>query len=413
MAVEVPKIGSRVCLTEGRIGKVRWVGTTQFSNMEQLGVELDPGFLGENDGTLGGTNYFDCAYNRGVFILPEDVLEILTGKRRENVYKLQERVKLRTGETGAVRYIGNPNSQKLKGVQGKWYGIELDNENEKRMDGSLGSITYFPCKLGYGAWVQLHQIRVRLDLEEADLANRTRKSTISRLMVTVEIEDWPLGFMFKSNARVPEVLKVIDEKVQRRGLKPGMTLEWLNQKCVGHLSTAQTLERLTGAEFPLKLKFTQKLADGDIRGVPASPRGSSPASPRYGDGRSSSLNKRGIQLSKNIAKPASPRGQRHQAADQHHNHQNPSGHYSRHDHHQNQGEHVVDKRGHKLPKSPRKIITVEDPASMSPRGEVREDNKASLLQNQPHQRRFNDYENDSEGTEVEEDNEKDKNCIVM
>jgi dynactin complex subunit len=43
MATEVPRLGSRVYLTEGRVGKVRYVGPTQFSNEDQLGVELDPG----------------------------------------------------------------------------------------------------------------------------------------------------------------------------------------------------------------------------------------------------------------------------------------------------------------------------------------------------------------------------------
>lgn len=350
---------------------------------EQLGVELDAGFQGENDGTLGGKNYFDSGYKRGIFILPEDVLEILKGKRRENVYKLQERVKLRSGFHGTVRYIGNPIGPKFKKKEkGKWYGIELDKDNGADEEGSVNGKVLFHCKRGHAAWVQLHQIRVRLDLEEADMANRTRKSTVNRVMVAVEIEDWPLGFMFKSTAKVPEVVKVTDEAVQRRGLKPGMTLEWLNQKCVGHLTVAQTLDRLTVAEFPLKLKFTQQEP-----GSPRSPRGGSrnslrstrsPASPASPRGRSSSLSKRGVQLPKNIPEPI--------------NNQEPA-----------------EKRSHH--NSPKKIITVEDAGSALSRDVG--DDKASLLQNQA-QSNFHEVEHDSEGTEVgSDDGDKDKNCIVM
>merc|ERR1719499_2507915 len=164
-----------------------------------------------------------------------------------------------------------------------------------------------------------------------------------------------------------------------------MTLEWLNNRCVGHLTTAQTLERITAAEFPLKLKFTE-LADGD-RGssAPASPRGA-PASPRA-DYRSS--NKRAVELSKNVAEPARL-NERFEANYT----EKPI-----------KEESVLHKRGQQLPKSPRKIIKVQDagsvakPISMSPRGEVREDNKAQLLQNQ--RQGGGHYEQDSEGTDVE------------
>jgi len=56
-------------------GVVRFVGHTSLSTSHYLGIELDDP-IGENDGSLDGTQYFQCEPNHGVFVRPDAVLLI-------------------------------------------------------------------------------------------------------------------------------------------------------------------------------------------------------------------------------------------------------------------------------------------------------------------------------------------------
>jgi len=244
------RIDDRVYLTQGRVGTVRYIGKTKFSKEKHLGVELDRGFKGENNGSFGGHQHFHCPPQQGVFILPEEVVERLTGKRAKTVYKLQDRIELQDGVVGTVRYIGTPRYEK-----GLWYGIELDDKDRgSKLDGTKNSTTYFKCNPGHGRFVQLHEIFTRLDLKEAALGGSNgRVNTFISLHVT----GWPLGFMFDSNSAKAEVLKVFSLQAQKAGLQPGHILEFINSRRVGHLSTEQVLDRLTIADWPIRLKFVE------------------------------------------------------------------------------------------------------------------------------------------------------------
>ncbi|KAI9839542.1 MAG: hypothetical protein M1819_002168 [Sarea resinae] len=63
------KVGQTVELQDGRIAKVRFIGSTLFATGDWVGVELDD-LSGKNDGAVQGERYFDCELGRGMFVRP-------------------------------------------------------------------------------------------------------------------------------------------------------------------------------------------------------------------------------------------------------------------------------------------------------------------------------------------------------
>lgn len=70
------QVGDTVEINDGRIGMVRFIGTTNFQVGEWVGVELDD-FSGKNDGSVKGESYFECEMGRGMFIRPSMVEGVL------------------------------------------------------------------------------------------------------------------------------------------------------------------------------------------------------------------------------------------------------------------------------------------------------------------------------------------------
>ncbi|KAG1147474.1 hypothetical protein G6F37_004057 [Rhizopus arrhizus] len=65
------KVGARA-QTQGKVGTIRFVGTTSFQTGKWVGIELDEP-QGKNSGVVQGKRYFDCRLNHGVFVRPSQV----------------------------------------------------------------------------------------------------------------------------------------------------------------------------------------------------------------------------------------------------------------------------------------------------------------------------------------------------
>lgn len=65
------RIGARVQV-QGKIGTIRYAGTTSFQTGKWIGIELDEP-TGKNSGVVQGKRYFDCRLNHGVFVRPSQV----------------------------------------------------------------------------------------------------------------------------------------------------------------------------------------------------------------------------------------------------------------------------------------------------------------------------------------------------
>ncbi|GAA5813625.1 hypothetical protein MFLAVUS_007108 [Mucor flavus] len=57
---------------QGKIGTIRFVGTTSFQTGKWVGIELDDP-QGKNSGVVQGKRYFECKTNHGVFVRPSQV----------------------------------------------------------------------------------------------------------------------------------------------------------------------------------------------------------------------------------------------------------------------------------------------------------------------------------------------------
>lgn len=87
------RIGMRV-LVQGKVGTIRYVGTTSFQTGKWIGIELDEP-SGKNSGVVQGKRYFDCRLNHGVFVRPSQVRPLPSGSASE-VRKRKTRVRKRS-----------------------------------------------------------------------------------------------------------------------------------------------------------------------------------------------------------------------------------------------------------------------------------------------------------------------------
>ena len=70
------KVGQLVELNDGRTAIVRFVGQTNFSGGDWVGVSFDEP-SGKNDGSVKGERYFECDPGHGMFLRPTGIGKVL------------------------------------------------------------------------------------------------------------------------------------------------------------------------------------------------------------------------------------------------------------------------------------------------------------------------------------------------
>ena len=81
------KTGARAQV-QGKIGTIKFVGTTSFQTGKWVGIELDEA-QGKNSGVVQGKRYFECKTNHGVFVRPSQV-KILAEQDEQDEQEEQE-----------------------------------------------------------------------------------------------------------------------------------------------------------------------------------------------------------------------------------------------------------------------------------------------------------------------------------
>lgn len=174
-------MGDRVRLGRGKEGIVRWMGV--LNNKQIVGLELDQWIDNDNDGMLNGTRYFQCSKGRGYFAQAAKIADVLEkAKEPEPVaappaqwepepmdepepekekldIAIGDKVELRKGRVGWVRYIGT-----VKGLKGEIIGLELLQWDQKGHNGQTSDGTkYFKCKDGTGYWTARQNVATVLE----------------------------------------------------------------------------------------------------------------------------------------------------------------------------------------------------------------------------------------------------------
>ncbi|CAH8559458.1 unnamed protein product [Heterobilharzia americana] len=193
------KVGDVVYVGSGtqRIGKIEFIGETQFSAGEWIGISLfSP--LGKNDGKVDGVVYFSCKPSHGIFSKRANVRlagnadlseshgnvgsmvlgDVISGEHcKQNsvvdfgsVYSSKysavnspvtsaqralqtgDHVQVSGGRIGILRYLGP-----TEFAVGEWAGIELDEPIGKN-DGSVAGIRYFTCKPNHGLFAAASRV---------------------------------------------------------------------------------------------------------------------------------------------------------------------------------------------------------------------------------------------------------------
>jgi len=161
-------VGDSVRLKRGREGVVKFIG--KVGDKKLCGLELKAWSEKGNDGMLKDVRYFTCKPGRGYFTEYSNVAEVLVKakakpskekpiKERSPSFEdrvddaslvpvsLGDKIELRKGRVGYVRYIG-----KVKGLKGKIIGLELLQWFDRGHNGTYGAEKYYSCKEGTGYW---------------------------------------------------------------------------------------------------------------------------------------------------------------------------------------------------------------------------------------------------------------------
>nr|XP_026690408.1 CAP-Gly domain-containing linker protein 4-like [Ciona intestinalis] len=171
----VPKKEGGVTVSFDKMtGILRYVGSLPSSSVEWAGIELDSP-KGKNNGTLAGRTYFRCKPDYGIFVPLSNIAvqgketvrqsssrkSTSKGRRKKSEspeFSVGDRVSVAKSKTGTVRFIG-----KTQFASGTWCGIELDDGNTGKSDGSIDGVRYFKCPESKGIFA-LPSMLTNLDL---------------------------------------------------------------------------------------------------------------------------------------------------------------------------------------------------------------------------------------------------------
>lgn len=123
------QINDRIILKSNLRGVVRYIGPVEGRSEEWVGIELEEP-KGSNNGKIGGTRYFYCPENHGLFVKYEKLTRKMTSVGDSTVHDMFAEAE------GRDRRAGRPTAY-LPGLQER-AGAERHREDESALPGSDG-----------------------------------------------------------------------------------------------------------------------------------------------------------------------------------------------------------------------------------------------------------------------------------
>uniref|UniRef100_H2XNK3 CAP-Gly domain-containing protein n=1 Tax=Ciona intestinalis TaxID=7719 RepID=H2XNK3_CIOIN len=173
-------IGDKVILSGSKVGRIQFLGETEFAPGQWAGIVLEDA-VGKNNGSVAGVQYFQCEPMHGVFARPSklvrannetagnttgvNIMLVVIVRYNEDI-KVGDRVNVGDAKVGTVRFVGETEFAK-----GCWVGIELDSAQGKN-DGSVAGNRYFTCEANFGLFALRHKVK--------KVAKKTAQSAVKK-----------------------------------------------------------------------------------------------------------------------------------------------------------------------------------------------------------------------------------------